>query len=108
MTKIHEDNQTEEDADDDDDEEEEPGDEGANKEEKKEASSKKIVRLQTKRSLKRKNTQSFSMNSIDVSKVNSEDLLTLVKMRRLKNLFNVCRANSQRIARSSKKWSTTS
>lgn len=93
MTKIHEDNENAEDEEGGggtDAEEEEEGGEGA----KKEASSQKIVTQPTGKSLKRKRTTSFSMNSIDVSRVNQEDLLTLVKMKRLKNLFNVCRLTS--------------
>jgi hypothetical protein len=58
--------------------------------EKEEPSIKKMPTYTSKLTKKSKTAQ-FSMNSIDISKVTDEDMLTYVKMKKLKNLFNVCK-----------------
>ena len=50
---------------------------------------KKMPSFGPKKTLKKSRTSQFSINDIDISKINEEDMLTYLKMKRLKNLFNV-------------------
>lgn len=69
--------------------EEEEGEEGENNGEKD--TSKKSMTFLQRKTLKRMKTTDYSMNSINVENIRDEDMLTYVKMKRLKNLFNVCK-----------------
>ena len=94
MTKIHEDiliHDIEHQDDENEDNKEENEDEAENKE-KDDPSIKKMNTYKDVLSRKKMSKSGpISMNSIDISKVNDEDMLTYIKMKKLKNLFNVCK-----------------
>jgi hypothetical protein len=93
VTKIHEDiliTELDNDDDDDDDKKDKEGEEGEKK--KDEPSLQKVPTYGRKATMKSKKSQ-FSMNSIEVSQVADEDMLTYLKMKKLKNLFNVCKSH---------------
>lgn len=84
MTSIHKENSKAE--------EEEENKEGEEEEEEDKPKKKSTNSFKQKMSLKKKNSTGYSMNSIKVSNIKEEDMLTYLKMKKLKDLFNVCRA----------------
>jgi hypothetical protein len=73
-----------------DDDGEENTDENGEKKGEEEGSKKSMTYIQRK-TLKKMKTKDYSMNSINVGNIKEEDMLTYLKMRKLKNLFNVCK-----------------